>query len=231
VDDDHDLEVIRHQMEETRSSLADKLETLETQLGETVEVATEAVSSTVETVQETVETVKETLDLRIQVERHPWLMMTGAVAAGYIAGCMLDSSPTRQASPPRPTLEQWAAPRPSSPAPAPAPTPAKKEGLFDSSIEKLKGLAIGSLMSIVRELVTQIAPANLTTDLASVVDDLTTRLGGKPLRSVPRSTQPESNPKEESPPEAATPATTGSTEAPQTRPKPNGRGKRRPARI
>ena len=231
MDDDHDLEVIRHQMEETRSSLADKLETLETQLGETVEVATEAVSSTVETVQETVETVKETLDPRIQVERHPWLMMTGAVAAGYIAGCMLDFGPTRQASPPRPPLEQWSAPRPSAPAPAqaPAPSAAKKEGPFDSSIEKLKGLAIGSLMSIARELVSKIAPATLTTDLVSVVDDLTTRLGGKPLRREPQSTEPECREEEDSS-EAGTPAT-GSTEAAPPRPKTNGRGKRRPARI
>jgi len=112
---DNELEVIRHQMEEKRASLADKLEALESQVLETVHGATaevshivEEVKSTVDTVtdgvqetvetvketltegvQETVATVKETLNVNDHIRRNPWLAMGGAVAAGIAAGYFL----------------------------------------------------------------------------------------------------------------------------------------------
>jgi len=221
-------------MEETRSSLADKLETLENEFRETVEGATEAVSNTVEAVQETVETVKETFDPRKQVERHPWLMMAGAVATGYVAGCLLERSPparsaaTQQPPPPMPFVGAGAAP------PAAPPTAPASPGPFASSLEKLKGLAIGSLMSVVRELVTRAAPPTIVSELVSVVDDVTTKLGGKPLRSPPESTAPESR-RDEEPSDkdgASAPPSSDAAEAPPDRARPNGRsGKRRPART
>jgi ElaB/YqjD/DUF883 family membrane-anchored ribosome-binding protein len=102
---DQDADAIRRQMEETRASLAEKLETLEHQIVETVQGATSAVTATVEnvkeavhetvsevkeTVHETVDTVKSTFDLRQQVERHPWLLFAGAVAAGFLAERILE---------------------------------------------------------------------------------------------------------------------------------------------
>src|SRR5262245_55877302 len=98
---DEQPKVIRHQMEETRASLTEKLETLEHQVVGTVQGATSAVTETVEnvkeavaetvetvkgTVRETVETVKETFDLSRQVDRHPWLMVGGSVALGFLCG-------------------------------------------------------------------------------------------------------------------------------------------------
>jgi ElaB/YqjD/DUF883 family membrane-anchored ribosome-binding protein len=109
---DNELEVIRHQMEEKRASLADKLEALESQVMETVQGATSEVShivdevkSTVDSVtdgvqqtvesvkdtltegvQETVATVKQTLNVNDHIRRNPWLAMAGAVAAGFAAG-------------------------------------------------------------------------------------------------------------------------------------------------
>jgi len=97
--------MIRHQMEETRTSLQDKLETLEQQVKETVHQATEAVTDTVssvkeavqdtvgtvkDSVQETVDTVKDTFDLRHQVERHPWAMFCGAAAVGFLGERVLE---------------------------------------------------------------------------------------------------------------------------------------------
>ena len=74
---DNELEVIRHQMEEKRASLAEKLDALESQVLETVHEATSEVShivqevkstvdSVTEGVQETVVTVKETLTEGVQ---------------------------------------------------------------------------------------------------------------------------------------------------------------------
>jgi len=113
-------EVIHRQMEETRTALQEKLETLEEQVKNTVQGATEAVSDTVETVkdavqetvatvkdtvQETVTSVKETLDLSRQVRQHPWGMFLGATAVGFLGTRWLRGvgTPTRLAGQPRAT--------------------------------------------------------------------------------------------------------------------------------
>src|SRR5438552_13806212 len=86
-------EVIKHQMLETRASLAEKLETLEQQVVGTVHNATSAVTDTVASVkgavQDTVEAVKDTFDLPRQVREHPWIMLGGSIALGYTGGCLL----------------------------------------------------------------------------------------------------------------------------------------------
>src|SRR6478672_9254579 len=84
------LEESRQRVEETHSSLTDKLETIEHDeremmqganeaMADTVTSVTEAVVSTArtaqETVHETVESVQHALDLTRQVKRHPWAMV------------------------------------------------------------------------------------------------------------------------------------------------------------
>jgi ElaB/YqjD/DUF883 family membrane-anchored ribosome-binding protein len=196
---DNELEVIRNEMEETRSSLADKLEALESEFRGTVEGATSAVANTVEavqetvsnvkeTVQETVESVKETLDVRKHVERHPWAMFGGAFALGCVAGFLL--GPRRRSRSPA----EAAPPAPPTPIPtrngaghrngAAQKTSSRTEepGVVESTLQELRGLAVGTLMSVLREVLTGAVPSSLAPDLAGVVDDLTTKLGGKPLR-------------------------------------------------
>ena len=102
---DNELEVIRHQMEEKRASLADKLDALENQVigkvqdttaevtnivhevKESVTEVVQGVKSTVDSVtegvQDTVESVKDTFDFREHIRRNPWLGGRGAVAAGF----------------------------------------------------------------------------------------------------------------------------------------------------
>ena len=80
---------IRHQIEETRCSLTEKLETLEHEVKQTVKGATDTVVGTVHSVEGTVETVKRTFDLRYHVRRHPWLMFGGSIATGFVAGTLL----------------------------------------------------------------------------------------------------------------------------------------------
>jgi ElaB/YqjD/DUF883 family membrane-anchored ribosome-binding protein len=93
--------VIRHQIDETRSALTEKLETLEQGVKETVQDAKAAVTGTIETVKETVEstvenvkekvqgtvdTVKQTLDITTYVEKYPWAMLGGAIGFGWALG-------------------------------------------------------------------------------------------------------------------------------------------------
>jgi ElaB/YqjD/DUF883 family membrane-anchored ribosome-binding protein len=115
---DHESEVIKQQMEQTRASLAEKLDTLEEHVTTTVRNTTDAVAGTVEAVKETVEstvdsvkgaventvntvsesvenvkeTVVSTFDLNRHMQQHPWLMLGGGVLAGYLGGCLLTRS-------------------------------------------------------------------------------------------------------------------------------------------
>ncbi len=108
-----ETEVIRQQMQQTRSDLTEKLETLEQKVVETVSEANTAVTETVEnvkeaveetvetvkgTVSETVESVREAFDLSRQMDRHPWLFFGGSVAAGYFVGSLLPSAESVRAA-------------------------------------------------------------------------------------------------------------------------------------
>jgi ElaB/YqjD/DUF883 family membrane-anchored ribosome-binding protein len=98
--------VIRHQIDETRSALTEKLETLEHEVKETVQGAKAAVTGTIESVKETVETtvenvkekvqgtvdtVKQTLDITTYVEKYPWAMLGGAIGFGWVLGHICQS--------------------------------------------------------------------------------------------------------------------------------------------
>jgi ElaB/YqjD/DUF883 family membrane-anchored ribosome-binding protein len=187
-------EVIRQQMEETRTALAEKLETLENQVVETVHEATSAVSETVESVkdavqetvdtvkdsvQDTVASVKETFDLRRQVDQHPWAMVGGSVAVGFVAGSLLPEA--RSAG-----SRQIASLGPSDGAPGFAPREPQKPGLFDrltnalgAEYGKVKGLAIGVLMGLARDVVVDAIPPQMAPQVKELMNDLTTRMGGE----------------------------------------------------
>src|SRR5437588_98198 len=85
---DQEPDVIRQDIDETRSSLTEKLETLEAEVKGTVQDAKNTVEDTIHnvksTVHETVESVKRTFDLPYQVRQHPWPMLGGSVVAGFI---------------------------------------------------------------------------------------------------------------------------------------------------
>jgi ElaB/YqjD/DUF883 family membrane-anchored ribosome-binding protein len=84
---------IRRDIDQTRSSLTNKLETLEEQVRETVHGARETVEETIAnvkgTVHDTVEAVKRNLDLSHQTQQHPWAMFGGSVVAGFVLGSLV----------------------------------------------------------------------------------------------------------------------------------------------
>jgi ElaB/YqjD/DUF883 family membrane-anchored ribosome-binding protein len=219
--DEPEPEVIRRQMEAQRASLAEKLDTLENKIVRTVDDAREAVAETVQTVKESVqssvetvkdtvsssvETVKETLDVRLQVQRHPWAMFGGSVALGFVAGWALNHAmrssrgsgvslgfagsaqggfreEARSAA-------TFTGARPSSTLPAASAPPAPRRPswldevtqTFAPEMKKLKGLAIGAAMSVVRDLVTQSIPEQLRPQLDELVNNVTSKLGGEPMQ-------------------------------------------------
>jgi ElaB/YqjD/DUF883 family membrane-anchored ribosome-binding protein len=192
VDNEPELEVIHHQMEQTRASLADKLDTLENEVLGTVHQATSAVANTVEdvksvvgtvteTIEETVESVKETLNLKEQVRRHPWPMVGGAFAVGFLGGWMLGPSHKEEApealspEPYRPPLE------PLRPVHRPRTESTASAQEAPTIVQKLQALAVGTLMNVLDKVVTDVVPENVKPDVESLIDDITVKLGGKPI--------------------------------------------------
>lgn len=207
---DDELEVIHRQMEETRASLADKLEALEDQVLGTVQSATDTVASAVdgakevvssvtegtkevvEKVSETVESVKESLSVSRYVERYPWASLGVAVAAGFTAAQLLPSRRSTsgdycEALPPASATAasyQPSAPQPSRPEEGSSWTSALS-GVLGTAAHTVEGLAVGSLMSAIKDLAVGSLPQEWQSELNRVVDDVTTQLGGKVMHGNP----------------------------------------------
>ncbi len=240
-------EVIRKQMEETRTSLTEKLETLENKVADTVCSATAAVNETVSNVKETVEetvsavkegvkesvgTVKETIqggvstvkdwfDLPAHVEAHPWIMMAGCVGLGYLAGRYFGAETEAEmraagaaagAAPeaPPPSVVAAAAARAAASAPAKpaighgprlhhngghhngghrdgvrekrrAEASSSLIGRMKPEIDKLKGLALSTMLGTLREMIVPAVPEHIGQQLGEVIDSATRKLGGEPI--------------------------------------------------
>jgi len=182
-------------MEGTRASLAEKLDTLENEVLGTVHNATAAVANTVEDVKSvvgsvtesiegTVESVKEAFNLSEQVRRHPWAMLGGAAAAGFLGGWLI--GPSRREREIADINGSWRVPSPPPPPPVveKPPEPPAESGSGFAPVDALKGIALSVLMGVVREMVTGAVPETLKTDVENVLDDFTTKLGAKPLHSA-----------------------------------------------
>lgn len=211
-------EVIRQQMEETRSNLTEKLEALESQVADTVQTTTATVAEAVETVKDTVENVTETVEtvtesvketvesmgetfnLWTQADRHPWMVFGGSVLVGLLGAQLFGgssreseeeedeeaptssswySAPQPQASPPQ---RQWQASQASSPSYGEEQPAHEEKSWFWDEMGKLKGLAIGTLMGVVRDLTKQVVPAAISDRVVEEVNNLTTHLGGEPVK-------------------------------------------------
>jgi len=243
---DKESDVIRHQMEQTRSALTDKLEVLEHQVTETVTGAAETVEKVRHTVQDTVteaaetvervrsavhdtvsgaadtvasmkhalqdtvqsvkdsvretaETVSETLDIRRQVENHPWAMMAGATAVGFGVGMLVTrvdvpAAASSMASSARSMASNWAGSAEHISGWSESRPQAnrehngrreRQESQEDSpwapAVNKLKGLAIGAMFGVLREVVSKSMPEALSGHVGEVIDGLTDSLGGKKI--------------------------------------------------
>jgi len=81
---DRNLDALRTGMAETRAALTDKLETLQERVQDAAQGA--------------VQSARLSLDIRHQVQQHPWLMFGTAVLVGAVGGCL--TSQRRRGTPP-----------------------------------------------------------------------------------------------------------------------------------
>ena len=202
----HTPEVIRQQMEETKSHLSEKLVSLETQVAETVQSTGTAVNATVEAVQVTVETVtgavqdavqsvSNAFDIRRQIEKHPLLAVGGAVVLGYLAVEFLTGATKKsgQSASPFPLANKMCDGNEKSVVES-AETSATiaaayESGRESSSRHQLHDLAIRALIGVVRDVASRAVPP--------VVDYLTGNLGGNRSRHSERTIETLESPSRE----------------------------------
>jgi len=104
-------ELIREDIDETRSALTEKLETLEGQLRGTVESAKQTVEGTIENVKDSIRSLSPVY----QTTQRPYLMVGGAMATGYLAGRLLQPKVSGR----RPAIRVATATRHEAPLPPP----------------------------------------------------------------------------------------------------------------
>jgi ElaB/YqjD/DUF883 family membrane-anchored ribosome-binding protein len=197
---------------ESVQAVENTVENVTESIQETVATVTDTVQNTVdavgETVSNTVENVKSFFDIAHHVDQHPWLMLGGSVLAGYLGGWLLTPRTVRVEAPtsPSPTRHNGA-----SYLPPPEPVAAAKETeraeetgeswlgklgeRFEPEVEKLKGLAVGTLFGVARDMISQWLPGALKDQVTDVINSFTTDLGGKVIREpllAPQETRDES---------------------------------------
>jgi ElaB/YqjD/DUF883 family membrane-anchored ribosome-binding protein len=198
----HEKEAIREKMEETKNSMANKLEILEQKVVGNVEEVSDVVSDTVQAVKETVETVKEQVegtaeavkdvvqegvqsvrhwfDITQHVQDHPWVVMGCSVGAGFLLQTLLggkrSSAPTAEAEPARAAVTNGHG--------ATHHTRRRKEhrkSWFDDltpAFSQIRGLAMGALFGSIRKLVTQSVSPQVGTVVGDIIDKVAAKLGG-----------------------------------------------------
>lgn len=206
VDEPEESEVIRQHMAESRTALTEKLGLLEDKVTETVQNATSSVTDTVDSVknavqdtvdnvkhsvQNTVASVTEAFDLPQQVATHPWPLMVGAIGVGYLIGYSLAPSRNQQHGSARSAgflneVEHrfGSAATTAKNANGTATTPgflASIGEMFQTELTQLKGLAIGTAVGLVRDMVSEAAPSSLKSEVGDVIDRFTDKLGGHPI--------------------------------------------------
>jgi len=192
---ENETELIRQQMLETRTALSEKLGALQEQVLATVEGTTQKVTETVQTVQEavqdtvstvsesvqgTVDTVKKTFDVSEHMQSHPWLMLGGAVAVGYVGGRLL--MPNGHTDMPAVSSSGFAstsAPPPSRPA-----GPSWLDKLTAPLMQQAQTLAVGALAGIAADLIAERAPEALRGQLNEMANEVARSLGAKPIHGL-----------------------------------------------
>jgi ElaB/YqjD/DUF883 family membrane-anchored ribosome-binding protein len=201
-------------IERLEQSVTQKVETTAAAVTGTVESVKDTVKTMKDTVHDTVDSVKCTVNQSVDAVKdafdipgyfreYPWPAFAASVAAGVAGGLMLGSSRDpigRLRSQGRPLIV--AAPAPSTNGAdrdqIPQPTnvavpPAAAEPWwtgeigtkFGDELAKLKGVALGAAFGLVRHWVNQSARGDIGQMLGEVIDDVTRKLGGLPIRGNP----------------------------------------------
>lgn len=198
---EQDTDEMRQDIDTTRSAMSDKLEALEEHVMGTVQSAQETVEDSIQLAKDTVASVKRNFDIKYQIVQHPVATVGGCFLVGLALGALFLRGRSRsQQSPKQPTRDETPPTR--SPrafaehsngsyntAATLHPTTAAHRpvffGQFQEDIDKVKGMAIGYVMGLVRDSVKDAVP-QLASQIEEVMNSITAKLGSKPVPQQPR---------------------------------------------
>jgi ElaB/YqjD/DUF883 family membrane-anchored ribosome-binding protein len=206
------VEKVRHTVQDTVSEATQTVEKVRQTFQDTVSGAAEKVASMKHAVRDTVESVREsvretaaavseTLDIRKQVEKHPWAMMVGATAVGFGVGVLVSRVDVQEAASGAASSiassakslassgsgaagdhsPGWTGPQREQRAVRQQPGWQEEESPWMPAVNKLKGLAIGTMFGVLRDVLSKSMPDTLRGQVGEVIDDFTTSFGGKPI--------------------------------------------------
>jgi ElaB/YqjD/DUF883 family membrane-anchored ribosome-binding protein len=168
---------LRHEIDSTRSAMANKLEALENRVIGTVQSAQETVHDSIQSAKDTVASVKRTFDIEHQVEQRPWAIVGGCFLAGVVVGYLIPNGAHRFSPPAEAGRNGFAPPTPQRQPEGPARASIFEP--FQGEIDKAKGIAIGYVMGLVRDAIKESVP-QFAPKINDLVNGLTTKLGGEP---------------------------------------------------
>jgi len=179
-------ERIERQIDETKASLVDKLEALESQFAEVIQTTADSVTETMDVVKDTVHSVREKirsagefLDLKQRVERNPWTTFGCSIASGCFAGYLLGGNGRRTSSATMPDANHEAAT--AAGTHPESEQPMQKHSWLREQLESVAGLATAALMGTLRDLAARNLPEGLGKSVSQEVDRFTERLGAQPI--------------------------------------------------
>jgi hypothetical protein len=204
------LGAIGEKVSGTVENVTETVENVTETVEQTVEAVTGTVQAVGETAQETVEAVKQAFNFSEQYQNHPWLFFAGSVALGFVGGKFVENLGSRRERAREPHFhshrngnghaETYATraaerffdePMPTAPADQGNGKAREPEATgswlgkfaehFGSELNKLKGLALGTLFGVARDMITQAMPTKLKSELGNVFDSMTETAGGKPI--------------------------------------------------
>jgi len=197
---------LTEKLETLENKVASTVGNAASDVAQTVEAVKETVQETVATVKETVEqtigavkdSVKDSVhavqgifDVPAYVDRQPWIMFAGSMAVGFALGKML--MPREERSAPEASSYSGASggsgtshrTRKNGRAAAYESKDSSTGGGILSQLapelDKLKGMAIGTLMGTVKEMVVPAVPESIRDSAVEIIDSVTQKLGGKPI--------------------------------------------------
>ena len=173
------VESAKEVVSDTVEAVTDTVESVKEKVKEVTESVGDAVDGVKESVQGTFNTVAESLNLKLQAERHPWAIFGGAVAVGCLGGYLL-SGPRQTSRPAAQASERGSASKPKTNG-SHHPK-AEASNWFWDQLRAFRGLAVGTMMGVVRDLVTRSLPENLQEQVSGELDHLTKGLGGEPIK-------------------------------------------------
>lgn len=181
------IQAVKETVQETKSAVTDTV-------GAIKETVQETVSTIKDTVQQGLESVSELFNLPLQAQRHPCLVMSGAVVTGFLGARFLfgpSSAPVRPASllePPRNGTAKSSGGAEHRNGTATAPHSEKspdEQGWFARLQEELgaeiglvKSFALGKLAEGVKALLAQSLPTDWRSQVTAIVDRIAAKLGG-----------------------------------------------------